>query len=89
MRIRWTTWIVMATGVLTLIAGVAAGGRTARAATIAGASAAVAPEATSYVAEGQLNGVAATAPGNAWAVGFTGVLTQKTLILHWNGKKWS
>jgi hypothetical protein len=38
---------------------------------------------------GQLSAVAATSTGSAWAVGFTGVLTQKTLILHWNGKTWS
>jgi hypothetical protein len=39
MRIRWTTRIVMATGVLTLIAGIAAGGGSAHAATTGPASA--------------------------------------------------
>jgi hypothetical protein len=38
---------------------------------------------------GQLSAVAATSTKSAWAVGFTGVGTQKTLILHWNGKSWS
>ena len=79
----------MATGVLTLIAGVAAGGGQAHAATRG--SAAAAPRAARYVAaDGELNGVAATAPGNAWAVGYTGTFDRaKTLILHWNGKAWS
>ena len=80
----------MATGVLTLIAGVAAGGGSAHAATTGSVSAAAAPQATSYVIDGQLNGVAATAPGNAWAVGYTGTFGRtKTLIAHWNGKSWA
>jgi hypothetical protein len=90
MRIRWTTRIVMATGVLTLIAGVATGGGPAHAATTGYGSAPAAPQAPSYVTDGQLNGVAATAPGNAWAVGYTGTFGRtKALILHWNGKSWS
>ena len=89
MRIRWTTGIVLATGVLTLIAGVAAGGGTAHAATTGSASAAAAPLATTYLTDGELNGAAATASGSARAVGYTGVETQKTLILHWTGKTWS
>ena len=80
----------MATGVLTLVAGVAAGGP-ARAATTATAAAAPAPPGASYVATaGELNGVAATASGSAWAVGYSGSFERaKTLILHWNGKTWS
>jgi hypothetical protein len=37
-----------------------------------------------------LFGVAATGPGNAWAVGFslTGT-TDRPLIMHWNGARWS
>jgi hypothetical protein len=105
MRIRWTTTIVMATGVLTLIAGVAAGGGgSAHAATLrsgpasAGSTSAgstsAGPQATGYVADKQLNGVAAITPSNAWAVGSTGSISgrataPKTLILHWNGKTWS
>ena len=38
---------------------------------------------------GQLSAVAAASTKSAWAVGYTGVATQKTLILHWNGKTWS
>ena len=84
MRIRWTTRIVLATGVLTLIAGVAAGGGPAHAAATGSASAAIASAATAATA------TAASAPGNAWAVGYTGTFGRtKTLIVHWNGKKWS
>jgi hypothetical protein len=35
-----------------------------------------------------LTGLATTSAGNAWAVGFTG-LVDRTLIVHWNGKRWS
>jgi hypothetical protein len=36
-----------------------------------------------------LNGVATTAPNDAWAVGFYDVLGDwKTLTMRWNGKKW-
>ena len=77
----------MATGLLTLIAGVAAGGGPARAATTGYGPRSAAPQATSYVTGGELNGVAATAAGNAWAVGYTGTSGRtKTLILHWNGR---
>jgi hypothetical protein len=34
---------------------------------------------------GQLNGVAASSPDDAWAVGFSG---ERPLILHWDGKSW-
>jgi hypothetical protein len=42
----------------------------------------------------QLDGVAATSAGNAWAVGYTGMGTLTcrrctTLILHWTGKAWT
>jgi hypothetical protein len=43
----------------------------------------------------QLNGVAATAAGNAWAVGRTDalstghILTDRTLALHWDGHAWA
>ena len=37
-----------------------------------------------------LQGVTATGPDNAWAVGFSlGSTTDKPLIVHWNGKSWS
>jgi hypothetical protein len=43
-----------------------------------------------YLVRGQLIGVAALSPANAWAVGFTGNFdtSPKILIVHWNGKKW-
>jgi hypothetical protein len=43
-------------------------------------------------ASDQLSAVAFCAPGDGWAVGYTGSVastTQKTLIVHWNGKTWS
>jgi hypothetical protein len=46
MRIRWTTRIAMAAGVLTLLAGIAAGGGPAHAAARPGAGPAVAVTAT-------------------------------------------
>ena len=36
-----------------------------------------------------LRGVTATAPNDAWAVGFTGSATGQPLILHWNGRSWN
>jgi hypothetical protein len=45
---------------------------------------------TSFTIPGELSGVAATSAGNAWAVGDNGNSTApKTLILHWNGIRWS
>jgi hypothetical protein len=95
MRIRWTIWIATAAGLLTLVAGVAAGGGPARAAArptapaAVGTTTAVATTA-GYVVGGQLNGVAATSAGNAWAVGATGPIGRpSTLLLHWNGKTWA
>jgi hypothetical protein len=38
---------------------------------------------------GELLGVAATAPGSAWAVGYSGDIVTTTLLLHWNGRAWS
>jgi hypothetical protein len=88
MRIRRTIGVVSVVGVLSLIAGVVAGGGSAHAATIAGTPAA--PQSTGYVTDGLLYGVAATSAGNAWAVGYTGTEpSAKTLILHWNGKSWN
>jgi hypothetical protein len=91
MRIRWTTRIATAAGLLTLVAGVAAGGGSARAAARPTAPAAVGATA-GYVTGGQLNGVAAISAGNAWAVGYTGwpnpAKPEHTLLMHWNGKAW-
>jgi hypothetical protein len=45
---------------------------------------------TSYSAAGGLNGVAAAANNNAWAVGYSGSFSSpKILMLHWNGSVWS
>jgi len=46
---------------------------------------------TSFTITGVLFGVAAISPANAWAVGCSGACGKggKTLILHWNGAKWS
>jgi hypothetical protein len=38
---------------------------------------------------GELLGVAATSPGSAWAVGYSGDIVTRTLLLHTNGRKWS
>lgn len=47
--------------------------------------------ATTFTVKGNLLSVVALSAKNAWAVGFSGVYQQgdKTLILHWNGSKWS
>jgi hypothetical protein len=42
---------------------------------------------------GALNGIAATSPSNAWAVGCAGhcfgpMATTRTMIVHWNGSAW-
>jgi hypothetical protein len=38
---------------------------------------------------GELLGVAATSPDSAWAVGYSGDIATRTLLLHWNGRTWS
>jgi hypothetical protein len=81
-------------GVLTLIAGIVAGGDTANAApdrpatvTSTRASASVTPDATRYVIGGAQSGAAATSAGNVWAIGHTGTeRSPKILIPHSNGK---
>src|SRR5512146_3190949 len=46
---------------------------------------------TGYQVKGQLYGVAATSPRNAWAVGMrmSSGAVPMTLLLHWNGTKWT
>ena len=87
MRASLITVITTAVGsACLLIAAVGAGTGPARAAALA------APTVTSpFNVAGELNGVAATSAGNAWAVGYSGVFdkTQQTLLLHWNGRAWS
>lgn len=45
------------------------------------------------IPDGSLSGVAATSAGSAWAVGAVGgsISTPviKTLLVHWNGKRWA
>jgi hypothetical protein len=90
MRIRWTTRIMTAAGVLTLAAGIAAHGGPANAASSKPAPASVTADSTRYVTSGVLNGVAAAAAATAWAVGYSGSeLRPETLIVHWNGKTWA
>jgi hypothetical protein len=67
-----------------LVAGVAAG-----AAPAAIARARSAGPITSASITGLLAGVAATSASNAWAVGYGGAQTTKTLILRWNGTSWT
>lgn len=47
------------------------------------------PAATAYSVAGGLTGVAARSRSSAWAVGYTGNLSRKVLMLHWNGRAWS
>ena len=42
----------------------------------------------SFTTNGQLSGVAATSPRNAWAVGGTAGSNPKSIIVHWNGSSW-
>lgn len=64
----------------------------ARAGITAAQSAAAADSAVASGATvGQLNGVAAISAGDVWAVGYRGdsPATNRTLIMHWNGERWS
>lgn len=45
--------------------------------------------ATSYGVVGNLTDVTAVSRTEAWAAGWTGSKNPKTLLLHWNGRKWS
>jgi hypothetical protein len=47
--------------------------------------------ATRFSITGQISGVATTSPSNAWAVGYSGIYseTEKTLLLRWNGSRWT
>ncbi len=44
---------------------------------------------TSFSVTGQLRDVVAISSTDAWAVGWTGTGNSVTLIVHWNGHKWS
>jgi hypothetical protein len=61
---------------------------TARAPVPASASAAASsPASTGYSIHGTLEAVAAASTANAWAVGSKE--PQITIIVHWNGSKWT
>jgi hypothetical protein len=77
---------VAAAGIPVSLASVVAG----PAAAAAHQAGAARPAVTSFSTAGGLAGVAAASRSNAWAVGFTGNgLTDKVLMLHWNGRGWS
>ena len=87
--VKLTSWpgkLAAAAALITLAAGAASIAAPARAAT-ATPRAAV---ANGYRVPGLLKGVVALSPTNAWAVGYTYTsnTTSKTLIVHWNGRKW-
>lgn len=86
-RVSSVTRIVVTAGVLCLLAAGAVG--RGGAALAAGSS----PQTvnTRFSVTGQISGVTATSVANAWAVGYSGIynVNQKTLLLHWNGKRWT
>lgn len=83
--IRFSSVAGVVAGV-TLAAGLAVGGSPQARAADAPAAAA----ATLLNVQGQLFGVAATSPKNAWAVGYSGYPgDSQMLIAHWNGTRWS
>jgi hypothetical protein len=91
MRGSWRVMVAISvTGISMGLAGMVAGPmRAAGAATTTFAKATL-PAATSYSAAGGLNGVAAAADNNAWAVGYSASsVSPKILMLHWNGSAWS
>jgi hypothetical protein len=84
-RIKFLGRLAMAAAAI-LLAAVGVTAAPARSAVRPGAVA-----GTSFATPGILFGVAATSADNAWAVGCTDTCGKggKTLILHWNGVKWS
>jgi hypothetical protein len=86
-RISSVTRILVTAGVFCLLA--------AGAADASGAALAAGPPAqhadTRFSITGQISGVTATSVSNAWAAGYSGIFNdnQKTLLLHWNGSKWT
>jgi hypothetical protein len=95
-RISLATRIVAAAGLLCLLtAGAVAGSGAALAASQSGQLAQSGQSAqrvnTRFSVTGQISAVSATSASNAWAVGYSGIynVNQKTLLLHWNGSKWT
>lgn len=86
-RIMSVRKIAVTVGVLCLLAAGAVG--RSESALAAGTSS---PQAsTRFSITGQITGVTTTSVDNAWAVGYSGIYddNQRTLLLHWNGTKWS
>lgn len=92
MRRFWRVRTAAAVAV-SVAAVMVAGASGAGAASGSGASAAAraATVTTGYQVKGELYGVAATSPRNAWAVGMrlSSGAVPMTLLLHWNGTKWT
>jgi hypothetical protein len=83
--VSWRARLAVAVLTITLAASVAAGGiGPARASAVAPPN----PATSSSLTDATLYGVASISPSDAWAVGgvFAG---PRTLIMHWNGAKWS
>jgi len=85
-------WIRLGAAVVALASAGALGGSGAAQATAGQAR----PLATSFTTTGftttgEVLGLAALSPANAWAIGYSGrqYFNAKTLILHWNGRKWA
>jgi hypothetical protein len=85
-RISSVTRFAVIAGVFCLLAA----GIVGRSGAALAAPSALRPD-TRFSITGQISGVTATSVGNAWAVGYSGIydVSQKTLLLHWNGSKWS
>jgi hypothetical protein len=82
---RWSmaAAVLVASGALSTAATLTA---SASPATADGPVAVAAPSGTGFSVTGSLSAVAASSPGNAWAVGSTGTTA---LTAHWNGKAWT
>jgi hypothetical protein len=87
-RVTWQA--VLITFVASIIAAVLSGTGWINPAAASLAFPASPVSGTSYRISGQLWSVAAVSPSEAWAVGYSGPDTErKTLVLRWNGEKWS
>ncbi|MCW2931334.1 MAG: hypothetical protein JWM19_2296 [Actinomycetia bacterium] len=89
MRVSWRAATGIAATVISVILACTAAGPAQ--AVPANPVTATRPAAMTYSAAGELNGVAAAATNNAWAVGYAGASggTDYILMLHWNGSAWS
>jgi hypothetical protein len=93
MRRLWRVRTAAAAAAVSVAAVMVAGASEAGAASGPGASAVAHAAAitTGYQVKGELYGVAATSPRNAWAVGarLSSGAVPMTLLLHWNGTRWT